>query len=1792
MSFSVSIDKANVVNNEAYTITTTSSNTLHSVDVYMNQQYYDKRVCSFPSNSSYIVESGTLFSYYVFGNYQAATLANVSGQQVLRIHNSSGSYIVDFNGGATLDLGTPYYMTGYNNYLYILHDYSGLKVYRYYLLDGTVTRDLSTAGLNACTYIASQCRPESKFTFGTNGICYIVNGIFNGVDTYSTLTMVNIDTGYSQTLLGSNVASSYPAIAMDSQNYIYLPNISERKVERIELRYTSGFYNISTAPEAYNLTELNNLTNIYIDPFDVVYIIQYDGSNSTVKRYKSVSDYFHLISETLYQANISNAATIQYSTSNQELYISNNNNSTIYQYAPSFDNSFQYFYSPANITLIGNLANGSRFTDLLKVTQTFIVNNMADSQNPRYQESGNSSDNETTTLTNRSEYMKELLFYKNGNLVSTDYVNNRYTNTYINIAFDNPSNTCGDVYALNNVNIVCAGSNINNQLYLINDISCRNTVNGITPFDIYINKMKEIYVLHLLSGTYYVAKYDNYLNFISQFSVEYDSEIDLTPRNICVDISGNVYVNYDTKVKKYNSSGTFLVEATYGSGSVAGRKCNIDKMNEYIYISDNSFKGFYQYPLSLGSVTQITLVSPPVAIYDFDLDIYDNFHIMDNNNYSIDYIYKNNGTLFQEMNINNQYGFSDTYKLRIYDHLKIFYISSSRLYLSYTYYNGNFNRNTNTGINDTENGNVTLTSTISFLDGSTKSASYIYRNHTYNVNTSSTNIVGNKNRISLNSVTDNNGNAILPERIVWSKDGTIKKESLREYQKVMTINDIENPIAIGIDSDNYLYVLNENTYTIDVYDTATLTSTNYPIIKSISLYNDESNDGDDSLFDLFVDSNKNIYVLFYEGKELNDYILRKYNSSGELLLTLGPFDSPNSIYVDNLSRIYITDSGNDEVIRYDSSGNELNRFPFSTPRAIAVDSLYNIYISNDNTVYKYDFEFNILSDPYISGYNSINDMYMDSSNNLFVTDKDDNKVDKYNSSGILQFSIIQNLQSPRCTVVDSSNNIYIANYDDDSILKFEPTGTIIIATFKNNLVFDDNIAVDISGSLYTMYNNYVYKYNSLYNIVKSYKLSNSGNTHDIICDRTNNLLYIAYDDNVSGNKKVIKLTTSLTYVQEYIIPYNSYIELYSLALDNSNNLYVSCNDTGSPMIKILNLSSATLTNTINLPNDFQKIVVDTSNSNTIYALNTQYGILNRYRYNGSSYVETTVFSDLSNKRSIGIDSDYLYIGTVLKDDNYSSQFYGNNKVYKYTLASDSYTETFVYNAYYPISVNVYNSNVYILEDPNSNYIRIVQNNSQNIIKILNSQNYEEFIYADSNGNIYVQNDTDGDNLIKYDSSGNKLQTFDILYVKAMCTDNDNNVYIASERYQNDDDENDSDNYNSQSYIKIDKYNSSGTYIGTIQNEVSINDQYSYINYPLRDKIYGLTCDNTYLYVSMRSSPIIRFNHTTLALDYNYNLTGIVDPKYILYTNSSMYISNNDDQVVKYQLTSTNGTFISALNSGQNCQQFGVDSSGKIYIPINDRILLYQSDMSSIYSSILSLDADYLFIGPSNKIYIAEQDGSVGVYNQTVNTRYSTYYDATEDGEYEIQVYFYDHEYDRNYEVTLGPVEPETYIEYLQRIDLEMIPYYLYDAVLARNEAQIINLFKSNRAIVSKLCNFYQKMKNAHENPIRLNTPYNYNIKWYAKIRYDVSQPNIPYYVGYKDMYFFYLYFYNKTVYLNMFYLLEVAQKYYRKLLLAQRAINFNQDTSVYYNLDSSITNNYLLLNYINSFFNVNIFSGY
>ncbi len=1801
MSFSASVDKSSVANKEAYTITTTSSVTPHSIDVYMNNQFYDRKLAAYNDNTFALSETGLLgFAYYASG--KCITMARNGSNNILRIHDAgAGSYVIDAVGSATNGLGTPLHLTVYQNYAYVLHETVGVEVFRYYLLTGAVTRDLSPSGLAICSYIAQNCTVYSKFFFGSKGFCYIANSILDGPGpNYFTLMQVDIVNLTNYGLMLGDVPNSVTSFAVDSYDNLYLAYGSSGSIAIYGTRLENTFYNINGLP-SYNLNGYTNLEYIYVDGFNTLYVVSTVNSSKVIQRYYQPNNYFQLVADSVSQVSLDTPFMIQFSPQNQVLYVANNSNDTIFSLTPVMSASLKYWISPANITLYGNLVNGVTLMDKVKVTQNFTLNVISDSQNPRYQNAGDSWYAYATLLSNRAEYIIRAELYKNSVLVNdTSYVNQRYTTvqTYLY-----GSTTCGDISYPFDTNdaIICYGSSVTDVLYLTqyysnNGILYRNTITNIKPYDVFADSMRNFYVLRLdtNTNTYYVSIYNQVLAMTSQFTVDSNSGTGLLPRCITVDDSQNVYVCYDDRVKKYNGAGVFALEILFPSGTVSNRKIQVDKESAFIYVSDNSILGFYKIPVSLGSISStITLSSPPSSISSFDIDIYNNFHIYDSNDNTVYYSYNNSGTLLQNTTIYNNSIDSTVSRLRLYNHLYAGYITQNSYVYSSPSYNGFFNAFIDFQLTDSETGNITLSGTLPHMSGSNLTDSYIFRNHTYQVNTSSTNISASTNRISLVSATDNQANAILPERISWTKDGVIKKDSLRNYTKSLGINSINDVESIAMDSDNYLYVLNDDSYSIDVYNTNNFTTMNYPVIKSISLYNDEG-----IARDIFVDQNKNIYAIF-DSNDDGRYVCRKYDPNGNILLTLGPYDSPNNVYVDSQSNIYISDSGNDEVIKYNSSGVELRRFEFNNARGIAVDSFFNIYIGNSDEIYKYDFEFNLLSpSPFLSGFSYIYDIYIDSSNNFFITDSNANRVYKYNSAGVQQFYISNMIDRPRATVVDTTGNIYIGNNRLDSVVKYDPTGTTLLKVFKTKEYNgNESFTIDSSGNIYGIDNSYsdlIVKYSNTFNVLKFYTTSDNlnGTFQQIVCDRVTNLLYV-YVDNGS-NDYIAKFDSELNFIQNYNIPYVDYINIQHIDAHN-NLLYILMNDGSGDTIQIYNTTTETTVTSILLSSLYTKIVVDKTNTNTMYILNNYYQVLSRVRYNPSTLVYDTVdlftSTNYFSMNDIAISDTHLYLATRRIVNQYANngQPAGENKVYKLLLAGDSYTQTFAYNIYEPNSMAVYNNQLYMNEVLNGTFLRLFANDSQTILRTLCEQDYDGQICSDSTGNIYIINNNNGKMVIKYNASGSLVQKFDtIIGATAICVDSSDNIYIASDRYINN-----SEDRNQQSYIRIDKFNSSGTLVGSITNTYAANNYYTFINYPLRDRVLGMTSDATYLYVAMVHSPVIRFNRTTLALDESFNLTGNADAGYILYKNNFMYVLNDAVEVSKFQLTSTGGTRLAKLNPGRSCDQFGVDASGKIYIPYNDRIFVYQSDMFNIFSTILSMDTDYIFIGDNGKLYVSEQDDAISVYNPTVNSGYSTFLDVTESGDYEITVRFYDYTYNQNYTVNVNPEpSPETYIEYLERIDLEMIPYAIYDAVLSRNEAQIITFFKANRVIVSKLCNFYQKMKNAHENPRRLNTPFYYNVNWYTKIRYDESQPNVPYLVGYRDMYFMYLYLYNKTVSLNMYYLLEVARKYYRRLLLAQRAISMNQDTSVYYNFDASITNNFLLLNFVNSFFNTNIYNPF
>ncbi len=78
--------------------------------------------------------------------------------------------------------------------------------------------------------------------------------------------------------------------------------------------------------------------------------------------------------------------------------------------------------------------------------------------------------------------------------------------------------------------------------------------------------------------------------------------------------------------------------------------------------------------------------------------------------------------------------------------------------------------------------------------------------------------------------------------------------------------------------------------------------------------------------------------------------LKKWGSQGN---GTGQFDYPNGIAVDSLDKVYVVDSKNDRIQKFDSNGNYIKQWgnngngtgQFDYPNGIAIDTTGNVYIS-------------------------------------------------------------------------------------------------------------------------------------------------------------------------------------------------------------------------------------------------------------------------------------------------------------------------------------------------------------------------------------------------------------------------------------------------------------------------------------------------------------------------------------------------------------------------------------------------------------------------------------------------------------------------------------------------------------------------------------------------------------------------------------------------------------------------------------------------------------------------------
>jgi streptogramin lyase len=165
-----------------------------------------------------------------------------------------------------------------------------------------------------------------------------------------------------------------------------------------------------------------------------------------------------------------------------------------------------------------------------------------------------------------------------------------------------------------------------------------------------------------------------------------------------------------------------------------------------------------------------------------------------------------------------------------------------------------------------------------------------------------------------------------------------------------------------------------------------------------------------------VDSSGNVYVV-----DTHNYRVQKFDSNGRYLAQWGSrgsgsgqFNAPIGVAVDSSGNVYVADSENQRVQKFDSNGRHLAQWgsrgsgsgQFSFPYGVAVDSSGNVYVADlgNDRVQKFDSNGRHLAQWGSKGSGSGQFNYpagvaVDSSGNVYVADKDNRRVQKFDSNG-------------------------------------------------------------------------------------------------------------------------------------------------------------------------------------------------------------------------------------------------------------------------------------------------------------------------------------------------------------------------------------------------------------------------------------------------------------------------------------------------------------------------------------------------------------------------------------------------------------------------------------------------------------------------------------------------------------------------------------------------------------------------------------------------------------------------
>ncbi|MBP1822525.1 SMP-30/gluconolactonase/LRE family protein [Mycobacterium sp. OAE908] len=250
---------------------------------------------------------------------------------------------------------------------------------------------------------------------------------------------------------------------------------------------------------------------------------------------------------------------------------------------------------------------------------------------------------------------------------------------------------------------------------------------------------------------------------------------------------------------------------------------------------------------------------------------------------------------------------------------------------------------------------------------------------------------------------------------------------------------------------------------------------------------------------------------------------------------------PTSVAVDAAGNVYLTDTGNDRVLKLAAGSNDQTVLPFTglhSPGAVAVDSRGNVYITDYVTAAT---EFNVPNSRVVklavgsneqtvlpfTGLSHVQDVAVDTAGNVYVANNSrggDTQVVKLAAGSNDQTVPFTGITSANAVAVDSTGSVYVNDGPNNRVVKLAAGSTVQTVLPLTGLEYPDGIAVDTAGDVYVIdrKNSQVVKVAAGSNDQSAVPSTVLYGPEDVAVDGAGNVYVV---DN-SGFGQVVKLATS------------------------------------------------------------------------------------------------------------------------------------------------------------------------------------------------------------------------------------------------------------------------------------------------------------------------------------------------------------------------------------------------------------------------------------------------------------------------------------------------------------------------------------------------------------------------------------------------------------------------------------------------------------------------------------------